>query len=218
MVSASDRKPKIRIAVVGHDPLRLVGLRAILESEPGFIVQALSLSNLNHEVEADVVLLAVRGTHSLYNAITSLRGATPGAKIILTGAPPGEESMIRAIAAGVKGYLDEAAAPEQYKEAIRVVAGGSIWAPRKALAILIDRMISKRRRSTMAQPAGLSERERQVLELLVAGRTNKEIGAELGIEERTVKSHITKLMQKAGVNNRIALSVHAVNNILLSDG
>ena len=57
-----------------------------------------------------------------------------------------------------------------------------------------------------------------MLELLVAGRTNKEISAELGIEVRTVKLHVSRLMHKAGVDNRIALSVHAVTNLLFSGG
>src|SRR5438477_492617 len=60
------------------------------------------------------------------------------------------------------------------------------------------------------------DREKQVLELLVAGRSNKEIGAALGIEERTVKAHVAKLMRKVGVQNRIALSVHAITHSLVT--
>jgi DNA-binding NarL/FixJ family response regulator len=55
-----------------------------------------------------------------------------------------------------------------------------------------------------------------VLELLVAGRSNKEIGSVLGIEERTVKAHVAKLMRKVGVQNRIALSVHAITHNLVT--
>ena len=69
-------------------------------------------------------------------------------------------------------------------------------------------------------PAGrvqFTERERDVLEMLVAGRSNKEIGSALGIEERTVKAHVAKLMRKVGVQNRIALSVHAITHSLLDN-
>ena len=59
------------------------------------------------------------------------------------------------------------------------------------------------------------EVRKQVLEMLVAGRSNKEIGAALGIEERTVKAHVAKLMRKVGVQNRIALSVHAITHSLV---
>ena len=61
-----------------------------------------------------------------------------------------------------------------------------------------------------------TEREKEVLVLLVAGRSNKEIGAPLGIEERTVKAHVAKLLRKIGVQNRIALSIHAVTHSLVS--
>lgn len=82
------------------------------------------------------------------------------------------------------------------------------------LAKFVERATTRPKKS--ADPGRLSERELQVLELLVAGRTNREIGFELGIEERTVKCHVSNLMQKAGVNNRIALSVYAVNHELFT--
>jgi DNA-binding NarL/FixJ family response regulator len=61
----------------------------------------------------------------------------------------------------------------------------------------------------------LTDREKQVLKMLVTGLSNKEIGAPLGIVERTVKAHIAKMMRKIGVHNRIELSVHAVANSLV---
>jgi len=61
-----------------------------------------------------------------------------------------------------------------------------------------------------------TDREKEVLEMLVAGQSNKEIGAPLGIRERTVKAHVAKLMRKVGVHNRIALSVHAITHSLVS--
>jgi DNA-binding NarL/FixJ family response regulator len=61
-----------------------------------------------------------------------------------------------------------------------------------------------------------TDREKEVLELLVAGRANKEIGSVLGIEERTVKAHVAKLLRKVGVQNRVALSVHAITHSLVT--
>lgn len=62
----------------------------------------------------------------------------------------------------------------------------------------------------------LTIRQREVPRMLVAGRSNKEIAEPLGVEERTVKAHVAELMKKIGVNNRIALSVHAVSHALVS--
>jgi DNA-binding NarL/FixJ family response regulator len=207
---------KIRIAIVSQDPLRSVGLRSILESEPDFLVAAAELTSLLRPVNCDLLLLGVHGVPALFDQLITLRVSNPSLKILLTGAPPAEEKMIRAIACGVKGYLDEAARPEEYKNAIRVVMGGSMWVPRRVLAKFVDRVTANPQNLHFQPPNILSERERQVLELLVAGCTNKEIGFELGIEERTVKAHISKLMHKAGVENRIALSVHALSNSLLT--
>lgn len=202
---------RINVAVLGYDPLRLVGLRAVLESEAEFSVHEIEPDTLGMPLPADLVLVGSHGINSVFDAIAAVRSLKPEAKIILTGTSTSDEAMLRAISSGVKGYLDEAAPADAYIRALRTVNEGSMWAPRRILAKFIERVIANPR---SVSTHNLSDRERQVLELLVAGRTNKEIGAELGIEERTVKLHVSRLMRKAGVDNRIALSVYAVTKLL----
>ncbi len=214
MPVAKKAVPSIHIAVLGYDPLRLVGLRAVLEAEGEFAVHKIEPQEMVRPLPGEVVLMGSHGMGSVYDAIATIRSVRPAVKIILTSAVTSDEAILRAISAGVKGYIDEAAPAEEYKEALRVVRSGSIWAPRRVLSKFIERATSDPRKAAAAGTGSLSERELQVLELLVAGRTNKEIGAELGIEVRTVKLHVSRLMQKAGVDNRIALSVHAVTNLL----
>ncbi len=161
------------------------------------------------------MLIGSHGLSSVFDAVAAIRTLRPEVKMILTSTSSSEEVLLRAIFAGVKGYLDEAAPAEDYMHALRVVHAGSIWLPRPILAKFVDRVITNPRKMAAA-PDEISDRERQVLELLVAGRTNKEIGHELGIEERTVKLHVSRLMHKAGVGNRIALSVHAVTKLLFN--
>ncbi|MFZ0706126.1 MAG: response regulator transcription factor [Candidatus Korobacteraceae bacterium] len=161
------------------------------------------------------MLVGSHGLGSVFDAIAAIRSLKPDVKIIVTSALTSDEAILRAISVGVKGYLDEAAPAEVYIKALRIVNEGSIWAPRRVLAMFVERVIANPKKLTSHN---LSDRERQVLELLVAGRTNKEIGSELGIEERTVKLHISRLMQKIGVDNRIALSVYAVTKLLFSGG
>ena len=84
------------------------------------------------------------------------------------------------------------------------------------MSIFIDRVTSSPGRIFPAGRVSFTDREKEVLELLVAGRSNKEIGIVLGIEERTVKAHVAKLMRKVGVQNRIALSVHAITHSLVT--
>lgn len=161
------------------------------------------------------MLIGSHGLGSVFDAIAAIRSLKPEVKIILTSTSASDEAMLRAISAGVKGYLDEAAPAEVYMNALRIVNEGSLWMPRRVLAKFVERVIANPKTITSHS---LSDRERQVLELLVAGRTNKEIGSELGIEERTVKLHVSRLMRKVGVDNRIALSVYAVTKLLFNGG
>ena len=84
------------------------------------------------------------------------------------------------------------------------------------LSTFIERVSSSTGRIVPAGRVTFTDREQEVLELLVGGRSNKEIGAPLGIGERTVKAHVAKLLRKIGVQNRIALSVHAIAHSLVS--
>src|SRR5216683_2635783 len=147
MKAAVARKPIIRIAVVESDPLRFVGFRALFDSEPDFELVSASLPDIGQLQNIELVLLGNRSGQNLFDAMASLKATRPDLRIIVTGSGMDEETILKAIASGAKGYVDEAA---------------------------------------------------------------------LGIEERTVKAHVAKLMRKVGVQNRIALSVHAITHSLVS--
>jgi DNA-binding NarL/FixJ family response regulator len=206
----------MRIAVVESDPLRFVGFRALFDSEPDFELSAATLADLPQRQDIDIVLLGSHGNQNLFDAMASLKAARPDLRIIVTGAGAEDETILKAIAAGAKGYLEEAAPPSDFAMALRIVNQGSVWAPRRVLSTFIERVSSNPGRIFPAGRVSFTDREKEVLELLVAGRSNKEIGAALGIEERTVKAHVAKLMRKVGVQNRIALSVHAITNSLVT--
>lgn len=216
MKPAPARKPKIRIAVVETDPLRLIGLRALFDTENDFEISATTLSQIASQPEVDIILLGNQAGQNLFDVMAGLKAARPDLRIIVTGTGADDESILKAVAAGAKGYVDEAATPEEFVMAIRIVNQGSVWAPRRVLSMFIERVSSTPGRIFPAGRVTFTDREKQVLELLVAGRSNKEIGSALGIEERTVKAHVAKLMRKVGVQNRIALSVHAITHSLVS--
>jgi DNA-binding NarL/FixJ family response regulator len=210
------RKPVIRIAIVESDPLRFVGFRALFDSEPDFELVASSLAGIGDQQNIDLVLLGNRNGHNLFDVMASLKAARPDLRIIVTGSGIDEETILKAIAAGAKGYVDEAASATEFVQAIRIVHQGSVWAPRRVLSMFIERVSSAQGRIFPAGRVTFTDREKEVLEMLVAGRSNKEIGSALGIEERTVKAHVAKLMRKVGVQNRIALSVHAITHSLVA--
>jgi DNA-binding NarL/FixJ family response regulator len=207
-----ERKPKIRVAVIEPDPLRLIGFRALFDTEPDLEVVAATTQSVVTEPEIDLALLGSHGTQNLFDLMAGLKAARPGLRILVSGSGVDDETILKALAAGAKGYVDEAATPEEFVMAIRIVSQGSVWAPRRVLSTFIERVTASPGRIFPAGRVTFTERERDVLEMLVAGRSNKEIGSALGIEERTVKAHVAKLMRKVGVQNRIALSVHAITH------
>jgi DNA-binding NarL/FixJ family response regulator len=214
--TALAKKPPIRLAVVESDPLRFVGFRALFDNESDFELVSASLAELGTLQNIDLVLLGNRTGHNLFDVMAGMKAARPDLRIIVTGSGIDEETILKAIAAGAKGYVDEAASPAEFVQAIRVVNEGSVWAPRRVLSMFIERVSSSPGRIFPAGRVTFTDREKEVLEMLVAGRSNKEIGAALGIEERTVKAHVAKLMRKVGVQNRIALSVHAITHSLVT--
>jgi DNA-binding NarL/FixJ family response regulator len=216
MKAAPVKKPSIRIAVVESDPLRFVGFRALFDSESDFELVSASLPDISNQQNIDLILLGNRNGQNLFDLMASLKATRPDLRIIVTGAGMDEETILKAIASGAKGYVDEAASATEFVQAIRIVNQGSVWAPRRVLSMFIERVTSAPGRIFPAGRVTFTDREKEVLEMLVAGRSNKEIGAALGIEERTVKAHVAKLMRKVGVQNRIALSVHAITHSLVS--
>ena len=209
-------KEKIRIAIVESDPLRFIGFRSLFDSEKDLVLSASSVEELAALQDVEIALLATRHDRNLFEVMAGLKAARPDLRIIVTSSGADDETILKALAAGAKGYVDEAATPEEFVQAIRMVHQGSVWAPRRVLSIFIERVTSAPGRIFPAGRLSFTDREKQVLELLVVGRSNKEIGSALTIEERTVKAHVAKLMRKVGVQNRIALSVHAITHSLVT--
>ena len=122
------RRPLIRIALVERDPLRVVGFRALFDSASGFELVSASLPDIVGLQNIDLVLLSNCSVQNLFDLMVSLKATRPDLRIIVTGSG-GEETIFKAIAAGAKGYVDEAASLAEFVQAIRVVSQGSVWAP-----------------------------------------------------------------------------------------
>jgi DNA-binding NarL/FixJ family response regulator len=149
-------------------------------------------------------------------AIATLRAIRPDLGVLVTGTGADSETILAAITCGAKGYVDEAAPTPDLVQAIFSVRQGSVWIPRRVMSMFIERSGELLSRDFQSRNSSFTSREKQVLEMLVEGRSNKEIANPLGIQERTVKAHVAKLMRKVGVKNRIALCVHAIHNSLVS--
>ena len=214
-VKVTRRKGPVHIAVVESDPVRFVGFSALFRSERDFELHSVMISELIRDQNVDVALLATPGRQHLFDRIIHLTSARPDLRILVTGAGMhDEETILKALAFGIKGCVDETAAPEEFVAAIRVVNQGLVWAPRRACSTFIDLFTSRTPPVSRARGGVFTDREKQVIQLLVLGRSNKEIGDALAIGERTVKGYLAKLMRKAGARNRVELLVHAIAQLL----
>jgi len=213
---ARHSKLKIHIALVESDPLRLVGFRALLESESDLEMISAALPEIGIQTQVDVVLIGDRVGQNLFDTISNVKMMHPNLPIIVIGPNRDDETSLNAIVFGAKGYVFDGAPPSEFAQAIRMVSQGSVWAPRRVLSMFVELAITEPKRMRPGVNAVITDREKQVLQMLVSGLSNKEIGAPLGVVERTVKAHIAKLMRKIGVHNRIELSVYAVARSLVT--
>lgn len=220
MASVNDTSAK-RVGVVAGEPIRLEGLASVFEREPEFGQSLLTpvvgeLGSLLADRELEYVVIDLNSPAGGMKTLTEIRRARPDVRLIVIGPAGNDELVLDAIIGGARAYLDIAAGPRVVREAIEVVVSGSIWAPRRLLSRLIDRLLSSPEGSLNSLAPHLTARERQVLDLILQARSNREIARELGIEERTVKAHVGRLMRKTGAENRIDLSMRALNGLLAS--
>jgi DNA-binding NarL/FixJ family response regulator len=215
MSAVIDSDP-IRIGLVADEPIRLAGLVSIFDQPaqqdhaqllpvPGTMEELLGLAALGY------LVVDLNSSSGGVEALDAIRRARPDLRLIVIGPKGDEELVMNSIIAGARAYLDLTAGPEVVRNAIEVVTDGSIWAPRRLLSRLIDRLLNVGDAGLTASNPQLTARERQVLELIQKARSNREIAEELGIEARTVKAYVGRLKRKTGADNRIKLSMLALN-------
>ncbi len=189
-----------------------------LRLESDFKLHSVYLAEIGNREEVDVVVLGNHFGKNVIDVITTIKSIHSGLKIVVTALNMDDATILTAIAAGAKGYVDEAAPVGELVRAIRTVVSGSVWAPRRVLAMFVEKTCTSEGRSALVGHQAITRREKEVLRMLVEGCSNKEIAAPLGIEERTVKAHVAKLMRKVGATNRVLLSVHAITHSLVGFG
>jgi DNA-binding NarL/FixJ family response regulator len=194
----------IRVMVVDDHPVVRDGLTAILELQSDMQVVGEAADGpgavaLAQAVQPDVIImdLELPGFDGA-EALAQIKRSCPATQVIILTAFSSDQLIVKAVRAGASGYLLKGAVREELVRAVRIAAaGGSLLQP-----ALVARLMDQA--GEPAQPVGepLTEREREVLGLLVEGLRNKEIADRLAITERTVKFHVGVLFQKLGVSSR----------------
>jgi len=199
---------QIRLMLVDDHPAFRKGMAALLVSEPGFKVAAeagngLDAVTLFRRHQPDVVLMDLRlPGMSGVEATIAIRKEFPMARIIVLTTFDADEDIYRAIQSGAQSYLLKDTPDDELAATIRAVQAGQTRLPPKLAARLAARQ----------QRPELSSREMDVLQLLVKGRSNKEIGAALFICEDTVKAHFRTLFVKLGVQDRTEAAINAIRH------
>ena len=201
----------IRILIVDDHHIVRQGLAALLKTVAGFEVvgeaqDGEQAMELHRKHRPDVTLMDLRlPKMNGVEAITKIRQEFAAARIVVLTTFDGDEDIYRALQAGAKGYLLKGMDLAELSEAIRTVHAGRTRIPPRVAEKLAERMSG----------ATLTAREMEVLRLIVAGKSNKDIGNALFISEATVKTHVNSLLSKMGVEDRTQAATTALQRGLV---
>ena len=205
------------IALVLIDDNRLVreGLAALIHTQPGFRVLAASADvdealAKAQEAKPDVVLLDFGlADHDSMSLTTRVHAELPSARVIMMGLLPLQEDLANYVQAGASGFIMKDASSEDFFATIRAVAGGAEILPQaltNSLFTQIARNAVGRNKTRVLEEVRLTNRERQVIDLLGEGLSNKEIANRLNIAVHTVKSHVHNVLEKLALRSRLEVA------------
>ena len=207
-----------RVSVVlGDDhPLVRHGVRRLLEREEFDVLgegsDGLEVIGLAEHHRPDVVLLDLSmPVMNGIGAVKELARVSPSTKVIILTMHTEEHYILEALRAGVKGCLSKTQAPEHLLQAIREVCRGGVYLSPSVSGVVVQGYLAKS--ETPYDP--LTDRERQVLQLIAEGKTTKEVAVILGISVKTAESHRSSLMSKLDVHSTAELVRYAIRRGLV---
>jgi DNA-binding NarL/FixJ family response regulator len=212
----------IRVLLVDDHGLLRKGIRSVLTQDPAITIigeagDGSEAARLAEELEPDVVVMdvAMPGLNGLDAAAQITRKSKRIGVIVLTMYSD-EEYLIRAVSAGVRGYLLKDSAEPDLIRAVKAVAAGNTFFSSAVADTLIDDYIERLQRSDVRDSYELlTDREKQVLQLLAEGKTNKDVAIILSLGLSTVESHRLNLMKKLNLHNTAELVLYAVRKKVL---
>lgn len=204
---------RIRVLIADDHPVVAVGLAAVIDAQTDMVVvgrasTARDAIELHARLAPDVTLMDLRMPEvSGFEAIADIRAQTPDARIVVLTTYDRDEDIHRALQAGASSYVLKAAPPDALLSAIRRAHAGERWLPPEVEARLKDRDAFEE----------LTPRERDVLQALERGLTNRDVASLLGMSENTVKYHLRSLFAKLGVADRTEAVSLAMRRGLLDE-
>jgi DNA-binding NarL/FixJ family response regulator len=202
------------LLIVDDHPLYRLALRQTIAGalpgsrvdEAGDLAAAHALLAAAPDVDLVLLDLQLPGTHGLL-ALGELRASHPGVAVAILSGQDDPGTVRRALALGACGYLTKHATTEELHTGLSALLAGQRWMPEALRELLARTPRDAEADSLAARLATLSPQQLKVLQRVAEGRLNKQIADELGIQERTVKAHLTVVFEKLGVRNRTQAGV-----------
>lgn len=213
---------RIQVLIVDDHPLFRQGIVQTLRADPEMeIVEqaetAAQAIQLAADLLPDIILLDITIPGGGLNAAQTIAATVPITKIIMLTASEAEEDVLAALKAGARGYILKGVSGDELIKIVRSVHAGEAYVTPSLAATLLADMQNHRRAQPETGPLGeLTERERDILELVAAGLSNKEIAQRLALSEKTVKNYMTNILQKLQVRNRVEAALLAQSGGLVS--
>jgi two-component system nitrate/nitrite response regulator NarL len=214
----------IRILIADDHPIFRDGLRRLLEAEPGLKVvgeacDGAEAVKLAGELSPDVLLLdlAMPRMPGL-DALRELASASAPVRTILLTAAIEKRQIVEALQLGARGVVLKESATELLLKCIHCVMDGQYWVGRESVSNIVKMLrdlMPPAGEETRKKKFGLTARELEIVAVIVAGYTNKDIAQRFSISEQTVKHHLSNIFDKLGVSNRLELALFAVNHQLI---
>jgi len=214
---------KIRVLLADDHLVVRKGLRAILERQPGIEVVGEAADGREAIAQAevlapDVVIIDITMPHlNGIDATAQIVKRTPTVGAIILSVHSDETYILRALNAGAKGYLLKDSAETDLVKAVDTVARGKpFFSPAISEALLEDYMRFLQQRNLQDSYDLLTDREKEILQLLAEGLSNKELASILNLSVYTVETHRANLMQKLGLHNTAEIVLYAVRKKIIA--
>ncbi len=215
MTAPATDRPPIRVLIVDDHGVVREGLRAYLELEPDIEIVGEAKDGREgvrraQEVQPDVVLMdLVMPTMDGVEATAAIKQHRPQTHVIVLTSYVDDERVVPAIKAGATSYLLKDVASADLVRAIRGAHAGQAQLHPEVARRLMQQVTAPRKQNAASE---LTEREREVLQLVAQGRSNKEIARALVVSERTVKGHVSNILGKLGLQDRTQAALYAVRH------
>lgn len=207
---------KIRVAIVDDHPLFREGVASILGNEPDFELVGQGASaeeaiRLARDLLPDLILLDIDMPGSGLSAAQAIAVQCPVTHVVFLTVSEADDHLVKALKTGARAYILKGVAGRELVRILKsIYAGESYLPPALAASLLLEMSEPRPVASTARDPLDeLTEREQQILQALAAGLSNKEIGLQLHLSEKTVKHYMTNILQKLQVRNRVEAALIA---------